>query len=190
MWKASFGLVTAIAAVAALLLASCGGGEAAYPTLTAAPAGASDTAETAPDFEITLFQSASHTAGETLRLSDLKGKAVVVNFWYPSCPPCRVEMPDFEAAFQKYKGQDVEFVAIQALGLDTVQNGQDFVTEFGLSYAIGPDTDSSILVDYDVSGFPSTVFLDKDHRVVRHWTGALNAAKLDELVQEALNASS
>jgi peroxiredoxin len=99
-------------------------------------------------------------------------------------------MPDFEAAFQKYKGQDVEFIAIQALGLDTVQNGQDFVKEFGLSYAIGPDADSSILVNYKVSGFPSTVFLDKEHRVVRHWTGALNAAKLVELVQEALNASS
>lgn len=184
------GLGVAVVALAALLLAACGGGSTAYPTLTAAPAAASEAAEAAPDFEIALFQSASHTAGETLRLSDLKGKAVVVNFWYPSCPPCRVEMPDFEAAFQKYKGQDVEFIAIQALGLDTVQNGQDFVTEFGLSYAIGPDTDSSILVDYEVSGFPSTVFLDKEHRVVRHWTGALNAAKLDELVQEALNAPS
>ena len=61
-----------------------------------------DPAETAPDFEITLFQTALHNAGEKFRLSDLKGHPVVVNFWVPSCPPCRAEMPDLEAAFQTY----------------------------------------------------------------------------------------
>ena len=66
-----------------------------------------------------------------------------------------------------------------------MSDGQSFIDEFGITYAVGTDQDG-IIVDYKVLGFPSTVFLDKQHRVVRTWTGALNAEKLEEFIQELL----
>jgi peroxiredoxin len=143
--------------------------------------------EQASDFQITLFGSEGHEKGSSLSLSDLEGKPVVLNFWYPSCPPCRLEMPDLEAASMKHAANGVEFVGIQSLVLDTVEDGQQFIDEFGITYAVGPDSEGDILVDYDVSGFPTTIFLNEDHQVVRKWSGILDAEKLDELIAEVLN---
>ena len=145
-----------------------------------------DSADQAPDFELVLFETPLHNAGETLRLSDLKGNPVVINFWFPSCPPCRAEMPDLEKVFQDHRNDGVEFVGVQLLGLDSAQDGQDFITEIGVSYAVGADGDSSITREYEIRGFPSTFFLDRDLRIVRQWTGPLNEEKLEELVQEVL----
>ena len=172
------------------LFAACGGS-----TATEAPAAtgsgpddqaAAEPADAAPDFELVLFGNDNHTKGEVLKLSDLRGRPVVVNFWFPSCPPCRVEMPDFEESFQKH-GADVEYIGVQQLGLNSAEEGQDFIlNEVPVNYAVGPDA-GGIIRDYKVIGFPTTVFMDKDHRVVRAWTGALNAEKLEELVQELID---
>ena len=97
-------------------------------------------------------------------------------------------MPHFEAAFQTHK-DEVAFVAIQQLGLDSEEEGQKFVEEFGLTYAVGPDTSGTVIKDYKVMTFPTTVFLDSDHTVVRKWAGPLNEEKLNELIEEILPAS-
>ena len=95
-------------------------------------------------------------------------------------------MPDFEESFQKH-GADVEYIGVQQLGLNSAEEGQDFIlNEVPVNYAVGPDA-GGIIRDYKVIGFPTTVFMDKDHRVVRAWTGALNAEKLEELVQELID---
>ena len=112
----------------------------------------------------------------------------MLNFWYPSCPPCRLEMPHFEAAFQAHK-DEVAFVAIQQLGLDSAEEGQKFVEEFGLTYAVGPDMSGTVIREYDVKTFPTTIFLDADHNIVRKWAGPLNEEKLNELIEEILPAS-
>ena len=146
----------------------------------------SDSAETVPDFELTLFRNALHEAGEVLRLSDLEGGPVVVNFWFPSCPPCRAEMPDLETVFQSHRGDGVEFVGVMLLGLDTEVDGQEFIDEVGVNFALGADEDGNILRAYEVRSFPTTVFLDSDLRFVRKWAGPLNEEKLEEFVQQAL----
>jgi len=79
------------------------------------------------------------------------------------------------------------FIGIMSLVLDTVADGQNFVDEFGITYAIGPDSDGSILIDNKIIGFPTTIFLNDKHEVVRKWAGVLNAEKLDELIAEATN---
>ena len=156
----------------------------------AAPAedgAATDAPDPIDDFQITLFGNENHEEGATLNLTDYVGKPVVLNFWYPSCPPCALEMPDLEAASRKHKANGVEFIGIMSLVLDTVAEGQEFIDEFGITYAVGPDTQGNILVDNKVIGFPTTIFLNEDHEVVRKWTGILNAEKLDELIAEAIN---
>ena len=139
----------------------------------------------APDFELTLYGTETRQEGETLRLSDLKGKPVVLNFWFPSCPPCVAEMPEFERAFQNHRTYDVEFVGVQLLGIDTAEDGQNFVNEVGVTYALGPDEDD-IITKYKVNGFPMTVFIDKDQNIVRRWQGVLNEEKMEEILSEIL----
>ncbi len=182
---------------AAAVAVACSGGDAApaAPASPAAPSpGSTETslaterpADAAPDFEIVLFETPNHKAGEVLRLSDLQGKPVVLNFWYPSCPPCRAEMPDLEEAFQAHRGQGVEFLGVEELILDTVQDGQDFVDEIGVTYALGADVEGDLIKEYGIVGFPTTVFIDRDQKIVRKWTGILNAEKIDELIGDLLD---
>ena len=163
--KAWLGFVTLVTALA---VACSGGGEAAV--VAGAADGAPDlvtrAADAAPDFEIELFENANHERGEVLRLSDLTGKPVVLNFWYPSCPPCRAEMPDLEQAFQDHRDEGVEFIGVEELILDTVEDGQDFVTEIGVTYALGADVEGDLIKEYGITGFPTTVFIDRDQQIV------------------------
>ena len=146
--------------------------------------------EAAADFELVLFGNEEHTAGDTITLSQFAGQPVVLNFWFPSCPPCVAEMPDFEEAYQKFKPDGVQFIGVQLVGLDTVEDGQKFVKKLGVNYLLGPDSQGEdsgdIVKKYRVAGFPTTVFIDRDHNVARRWSGALNLEKLEELIQEIM----
>ena len=144
--------------------------------------------DVAASFSFEAFGNENFDKGQAISLDTFEGKPIVLNFWYPSCPPCRLEMPHFEAAFQTHK-DEVAFVAIQQLGLDSEDEGQEFVEEFGLTYAVGPDTSGTVIKEYDVKTFPTTVFLDADHTVVRKWAGPLNEEKLNELIEEILPTS-
>ena len=169
----------ALAAMIAMLLAGCGGSSDSE--------GAPLAANPAPDFELVLFGNEDHAEGEVVRLSELAGTPVVLNFWFPSCSPCRAEMPDIEASFQRHKGDGVRFVGVTNLALDTADDAREFIAEIGVTYSLGPDTHGTIMRAYDISGFPSTVFIDREHNFVRQWTGILNEEKLEELIQEMLN---
>ena len=176
-------LVTLVALVA------CGGGDASEEMASNGseqPVSESTVepvaAETVPDFELALFGNENHADGELVSLSDFKGRPVVLNFWFPSCPPCRAEMPDFEAAFLRHEDSGLQFIGVQQVGLDSAQDGQEFIDELGISYAIGPDTDSAIFLAYEITSFPTTYFLDREHNVVRKWQGPLNEEKLEEFI--------
>ena len=176
-WRNRLAVVIGIAAFVAMLVVGCG--SAQEP---------GEPAEAAPDFELTLFETPNHAAGDVLKLSRLDGQPVVLNFWFPSCPPCVAEMPDLEASFQEHKADGVAFIGVQLVGIDTAQDGQDFVSELGVTYALGPDEDGEITFQkYEVPGFPTTLFLNENHEIARKWSGPLNREKLDELVQELLN---
>ena len=165
------------------LVVACSGNAAATSSSSAAD---SPSGDAALEIELSLFENENHSAGEAMRLSQFQGRPVVVNFWFPSCPPCVAEMPDFEAAFQQHK-EDVEFIGVQLVGLDSVEDGQLFVDKLEVTYALGPDMTGAIVRKYKVTGFPATVFLDADHNIVRTWTGMLNLEQIDEFVQELLN---
>ena len=173
-------LLLGILAALALIVIACG---------SDADDGDSD-ANRAADFELTLYSNAEHEAGDTIKLSQFDGEPVVLNFWFPSCPPCVAEMPDFEQAYQKYKGDGLRMIGVQLLGLDTAEDGQKFVEDLNVNYMLGPDRqgDSSgeILKNYQIQGFPTTIFIDKNQNIVRTWSGALNLEKLEELIQEIL----
>ena len=166
---AALSLAVCVVAMAVFFLAACG-----------------DSESKAPDFELALFGDETRAEDELLSLSDLEGTPLVMNFWYPSCPPCRAEMPDLEASFQRYKDRGVLFVGVTSLQLDTMDDAREFIAEVGVTYPVGPDTDGAIMRAYGVNNFPSTVFVNAKQELVRTWAGLLNEEKLGELIEEML----
>ncbi len=129
----------------------------------------------APSFAFTLFD------GTTVRLEDLRGKVVFLNFWASWCPPCRAEARTLEAAWQKYKDQDVMFLGIDIQ--DTEEDARAFLREFGVTYPNGRDASGKIAIDYGVWGIPETFFIDREGRITYKHIGAMGwptiAAKLE-----------
>ncbi len=123
----------------------------------------------------------------TFDTRQLQGKPIVVNFWFPSCPPCRAELEHFEEVYQEFgtpSGSDVEFVGIQQLGLDSIEDGAALFDEIGVTFAGLPDNKSSIQIKYNIFSYPTTVFLDRDHNEFRVWQGAIDKENLASIVQE------
>lgn len=131
-----------------------GAGETALGLIDRGPV---EVGEPAPDFAILTI------SGEVVRLSDFRGKTVVLNFWASWCPPCRAEMPDFQELFeQRGDAGDFAILAVDKLVEDTEDSVRGFVDEFGLTFAVGFDATDEIFQHYGVRGLPSTFFIDRD----------------------------
>lgn len=120
----------------------------------------------APDFELKTLD------GETVRLSDYKGKRVMLNFWATWCPPCRAEMPDME----KFKrDKDVKILAVNLLGTEaSLENVQKFVDELKLTLTIPLDEKSAISNQYQIVAYPTSFMIDSNGRIQSVVMGAMN----------------
>ena len=148
----------------------------------------------APDFALTLYQGQSELGGTDLQVSNIlaQGKPLILNFWAGLCPPCRAEMPDFEAVYAASKSK-ITLVGIDVgrfVGLGTVEQGKSLATELGVTYPLATPTDATVLADYKVLGMPTTVFVTPDGMIQRVWAGLLSEDIMLELVDELLEASS
>ena len=135
-------------------------------------------AKEAPSFTLTLFD------GRTLTLKDLRGKAVLVNFWASWCMPCRAEAKALEAAWQSYKDRGVVFVGIDVQ--DKKEDARAFMKEFGITYLNGRDASGKIAVDYGVWGIPETFFIDPDGRITYKHAGELKMPVVMSKLDDAL----
>jgi peroxiredoxin len=147
-----------------------------------ASCGRSGESSRATDFELTLFD------GSSFKLSDQAGKnAVVLNFWFPSCPPCRTEMPDFEKAWQRLQGKEVRFLGLFVpQGLDSEQDARNFVTGLGLTYDFATDKGAKVAMAYQIAYFPTTYFIDQKGQVFRTEISTLDADSISRIVQDML----
>jgi cytochrome c-type biogenesis protein len=143
----------------------------------------------AADPPIPLFDfSAALLDGTTLRLSDLKGKAVFLNFLATWCGPCRMEMPSMEALYRRFKDRGLEIIAVNVR-----ENKKDvaaFVDEMGLSFPAALDPRGDIAAAYGIEAFPTSYFIDRNGGIVARLVGAVNwdtpelAALFEALVKE------
>ncbi|MBM2831758.1 MAG: ccmG [Dehalococcoidia bacterium] len=130
----------------------------------------------APDFTFTTFK------GETISLTDLRGRPVVLNFWASWCIPCREEAPALAEAWRTYKDKGVVFLGVNIW--DEEKGALSFLEEFSITYPNGPDRDGRITTAYRVTGVPETFFISREGKVVRRWLGALSARELARFVEE------
>ena len=110
----------------------------------------------APDFQL------QNTSGETVRLSDLRGQAVLINLWATWCPPCREEMQSIEKVYNEYKDQGLVVLAVNMTYQDDSQKIMPFVTERGLSFPILLDETGDMANDYQMRSLPSSYFIRTD----------------------------
>ena len=135
----------------------------------------------APDFTLNLFN------GDQLRLSELKGKAVLLNFWASWCGPCRSEAPALEASWKKYKDKPVVFLGVNVW--DDKSNALQYINSFGGGYINGMDPKGEIAVEYGVAGVPETYFIDPSGKIVDKYTGQLTKETIDYFLEKALSPS-
>ena len=110
----------------------------------------------APDFTLDTLQ------GEQVKLSSLRGKVIVVNFWTTWCPPCRAETPALERSYEAYKDLDVVILGVNLTDQDSLKEVESFVHEFGLTYPILLDRDGAVGLLYQLSGLPTTFFINRE----------------------------
>jgi len=135
----------------------------------------------APDFTLETLE------GETISLSDLRGKAVVVNLWASWCPPCRAEMPALQAAYEADNARGLEILAVNMTYQDREQDAQRFVQDFGLTFTIPLDRDGTVARQYQLRALPSTFFVGPDG-VIRKVVigGPMSEATIRSTVSELL----
>lgn len=143
--------------------------------------------EMAPDVTLTQLD------GGQLRLADLRGKVVVLNFWASWCAPCRTEAPVLQALSEE-AADSGEATVVVGVGIrtDDDEAARRFVEEYGLTYPIGRDTETEepgvgpIERAFGIpSAYPSTLFIAPDGRVSRFHLGPISASQLRYAVDEA-----
>lgn len=122
--------------------------------------------------------------GETFTLSDLEGTPLVVNYFAAWCPPCRAELPDFEAVHQETK-DDVTFVGVSR---DNVTDSwKSLIAETGVTFTTVFEGNVQGSFAYlEATSMPTTVFIGADGTIEHVWAGALTDDKLRELIAEHL----
>jgi len=142
---------------------------AGRPTNAVATADGATVRRTAPDFELT------DLSGARIRLSDFRGKVVLLNFWATWCPPCVREIPDL-IAIREEVGPD----RVEVLGVSLDRKGRDVVVDFvearGMTYPVAIDTAGVAGLYGGVTSIPTTFVIDAEGRIAQSFVGAPSKA--------------
>jgi len=158
--------IVVISIIALALFAGCTSKEKAGETAAA------------PDFTL------QDLSGKKVRLADLKGKVVLLEFWATWCPPCRAEIPTIERLHAQYgsKGLTVLAIALDEGGWDEVKA---FVTEHKISYTVLKGTDD-VSTKYMVRLIPSTFLVDKEGNIKKRYMGGSSSEAVEQDIKALL----
>ncbi|MCH7730032.1 redoxin domain-containing protein [Patescibacteria group bacterium] len=135
----------------------------------------------APDVSFTDFD------GNTHNLSDFAGQAVILDYWADWCPFCRAEMPELQAAQDKY-GDDLVMVGVHRTGTESKEVGQRFADKIGITYLLVVDPDDSLYRAAGGFGMPVAVFIDKDGVVTEIKSGPKTKEEIEEKVSRLISS--
>ena len=176
-------LSIALAALLLLSFASCEKDdpiETVAPDTTEAPADHTHAegdgeieSEMAPDFTV-------YTAdGAPVKLSDMNGKPLVLNFWASWCPPCKSEMPDFDEICKEFDGK-VTFMMVNLTDgvQETVESARNFIHMMEYSFPVYYDTSMEASNVYGIQSIPTTFFIDAEGKLIAYANGAMDGETL------------
>ena len=122
----------------------------------------------APDFELTTV------TGEKVKLSDYRGKKILLNFWASWCGPCRAEMPDMQKLNEEGR-EDLVILAVNATGTERSKVAPtNFIKELGLTFPIAFDEEGKVVKTYQVIALPTSFFIDSEGKINDKYTGTLS----------------
>lgn len=134
--------------------------------------------ELAPDFTLTDLE------GNSVTLSEYRGKVVFINFWATWCPPCRAEMPEIEAVYQEYKDKGVVVIGVDILEPEDVV--REFVEQGGYSWIFVLDATGAVSDDYKITAIPTSFFIDREGVIQVVNIGAMTKRAMEAELTEAM----
>jgi len=139
----------------------------------------------APDFHLDTIDAG------TVTLSALRGRIVVVNLWASWCPPCRAEMPTFQAVYEDFGEQGLVVLAVNMTYQDSAAEALSFAAKLGLTFPIALDRNGEIAESYRMRALPTTFFIDERGIIRRVLVGGpLNEATIRSIVKDLIEDSS
>ena len=124
----------------------------------------------------------SDLQGKSWHLRELKGKVVLVNFWATWCPPCRKEMPDLDALYQKFKDQGFVVLSISD---EEAAKVAPFITERKISYPVLLDPGRKVNEAFVVEGIPKSFVYDRDGKLVAQSIDMRTRSQFQQMLAQA-----
>ena len=139
----------------------------------------------APDFELQSLD------GRNVKLSELRGKAVVVNFWATWCQPCKLEMPWFEELHKQYQSQGLEILGINTddyiSSKDSVRDEvAKFAKDLGVTYTILRGKEAVADAFGGAQFLPITFYVDRQGKIIANVTGIKGKDEIEKTIKQAL----
>jgi thiol-disulfide isomerase/thioredoxin len=123
------------------------------------------------------------TASGPTRLSSLKGKVVLIDFWATWCGPCRMSIPAVQRLYEKYRGRGFDVMGV-AIEHDDGSNVPAFVKAMGMTYPVGLPTSRQEIIDYSPDSLPMMVLVDKKGHI--RWIQSGYGGGTEELLEEKI----
>jgi cytochrome c biogenesis protein CcmG, thiol:disulfide interchange protein DsbE len=131
----------------------------------------------APDFTLML------STGKQVKLSDYKGKAVLLHFWATWCPPCRAELPEMNKLAVKLAGEkNAKLTFLAVCVSDKEKSRADFMKKNNYTFTGGLDKDGSIAGKYAVQGIPTSILISPDGKIEKIRVGAMSPSGLADFI--------
>jgi len=141
--------------------------------------GGQDTLAPAPDFALADLE------GNTVWLSDFKGKVIILDFWATWCPPCLQEMPHFVELYEKYRDDGFQMIGI-AISSGAAKNVKKFATEHGINYLMLMGNRQVTGKYGGIYGIPTTFLIDRQGRIVKKYIGYRSKEVFEEDLKSIL----